>query len=78
MKRFPEGVPLLNPETDMKIKDHAFTSVVELINTYEKKLFQHPMHENESLEDVYEQYLEKVKVSNYRRYFKLSIYYNFN
>lgn len=57
----------------MKIKDHAFTSVVELINTYEKRLFQHPMHENESLEDVYEQYLEKVKVSNYRNYFKLSI-----
>lgn len=57
----------------MKITDHAFKSVVELINTYEKKLFEHPMHENESLEDVYEQYLEKVKVSNNINYLKLWI-----
>lgn len=63
MKRFPDGVPLLDPENDMKIKDHAFTNVVKMINSYEQRLFEHPMHENESLEDVYEQYLEKVKVS---------------
>ncbi|XP_046662048.1 exosome RNA helicase MTR4 [Homalodisca vitripennis] len=62
VKRFPDGVPLLNPQTDMKINDHAFTNIVSLINTYEKRLFEHPMHENESLEDVYEQYLEKVKI----------------
>jgi ATP-dependent RNA helicase DOB1 len=63
VKRFPKGVPLLNPETDMKIKENAFTSIVELINTYEQRLFSHPMHEKDELEDVYEQYLEKVKVT---------------
>uniref|UniRef100_A0A1B6MD42 Helicase ATP-binding domain-containing protein n=1 Tax=Graphocephala atropunctata TaxID=36148 RepID=A0A1B6MD42_9HEMI len=62
VKRFPDGVPLLDPQTDMKIKDHAFTNIVALINTYEKRLFDHPMHENDSFEDVYERYLEKVKV----------------
>ncbi|XP_054278231.1 exosome RNA helicase MTR4-like [Macrosteles quadrilineatus] len=61
-KRFPDGVPLLNPETDMKIKDAAFKNIVSMINTYEQRLFSHPMHEKEELEDVYEQYLEKVKV----------------
>lgn len=47
----------------MKIKDVAFKNIVSMINTYEQRLFSHPMHEKEELEDVYEQYLEKVKVN---------------
>lgn len=56
---------MLDPQDDMKIKEHAFTNTVEMIQTYEKRLFQHPMHENESLEEVYENYLEKIQVNNF-------------
>lgn len=36
-KRFPDGPPLLNPVTDMKITDSDFVDIVKKIEQLEKK-----------------------------------------
>ncbi|DAZ96390.1 TPA: hypothetical protein N0F65_010757 [Lagenidium giganteum] len=44
MRRFPQGVPLLDPVEDMDIKDEQFTRVVEKIKEAEAKLAESPFH----------------------------------
>lgn len=63
-KRFPNGLPLLNPITDMNIKDSSFKNIVELIDQFEKKLFTHPLHQSPQLEALYAQYCQKLTVEN--------------
>lgn len=36
-KRFPDGVPLLDPVEDMKIKDQEFEDIVRRIETLEHR-----------------------------------------
>lgn len=43
-KRFPEGPPLLNPITDMRIEDSGFKDIIKRIEVLEERLFEHPMH----------------------------------
>ncbi|CAG9862000.1 unnamed protein product [Phyllotreta striolata] len=59
-KRFPEGPPLLNPIADMKIKDPEFADVVSKIEVLEKKMYDHPMHQNPDVNDDYAKYKQKV------------------
>ena len=72
-KRFPDGIPLLNPKTDMNINEKAFTEVVNSIEAYETRLYSHPLHKSDQLEEVYAKYNEKVKVS-----FMIFCFYNMN
>lgn len=68
-KRFTDGPPLLNPVTDMHIKDDVFLDSVRQIETYEQRLYAHPLHKSDDLQTIYAQYLKKVEVSlilNYR------------
>jgi len=46
----------------MNIKDLDFDKVIEQIEKFESRLFAHPLHENEDIDDLYAQYLEKDKV----------------
>lgn len=43
-KRFPDGPPLLNPITDMRIEDQAFKDIVKKIEVMEQRLYAHPLH----------------------------------
>jgi ATP-dependent RNA helicase DOB1 len=43
-KRFPDGPPLLNPITDMRIEDTRFKDIIKKIEALEERLFEHPMH----------------------------------
>lgn len=61
-KRFPKGPPLLNPITEMQIKDPEFHNIVESINKFEERLFAHPLHNSPELERVYARYTHKLKV----------------
>jgi len=61
-KRFPEGVPLLHPVKDMKIKDESFDKLVNTIEMFEKRLYEHPLHSDPELESLYNKYTEKLKV----------------
>ncbi|XP_031351055.1 exosome RNA helicase MTR4 [Photinus pyralis] len=60
-KRFDKpGPPLLNPVSDMKIKDPEFLEVVKKIEHLEKKMYEHPMHDDPSLSEEYSRYEKKV------------------
>lgn len=63
--RFPNSsIPLLNPITDMHIKDKEFTNTVELIQKFEKRLYAHPLHLANDLDVLYTKYSEKLQKEN--------------
>lgn len=46
----------------MHIKDPEFDKIIEQIEKFESRLFAHPSHEKEDIDELYAQYLEKDKV----------------
>ncbi|XP_031173541.1 exosome RNA helicase MTR4 [Sander lucioperca] len=52
-KRFPDGVPLLDPIDDMGIKDPALKKVIQKVEAFEHRMYSHPMHSDPNLESVY-------------------------
>lgn len=48
----------------MNIKDPEFDKVIEQIEKFESRLFAHPLHEKEDVDELYNLYLEKDKVLN--------------
>jgi len=63
-KRFPQNVPLLDPVKDMKIGDKQFKEIIGKIGTFEKRLFNHPLHSKEELPVLLDQYKAKSKVES--------------
>ncbi|KAM7351746.1 exosome RNA helicase Mtr4 [Cochliomyia hominivorax] len=61
-KRFPKGPPLLNPITEMHIKDPEFKEIVDSIDKFEERLFAHPLHNSPDLDRLYSRYTQKLKV----------------
>lgn len=52
-KRFPDGVPLLDPIDDMGIKDPALKKVIQKLEAFEHRMYSHPLHSDPNLESVY-------------------------
>ncbi|XP_067290002.1 exosome RNA helicase MTR4 [Pseudorasbora parva] len=52
-KRFPDGVPLLDPIDDMGIKDPALKKVIQKVEAFEHRMYTHPLHSDPKLEAVY-------------------------
>nr|XP_019937605.1 PREDICTED: superkiller viralicidic activity 2-like 2 [Paralichthys olivaceus] len=52
-KRFPDGVPLLDPIDDMGIKDPALKKVIQKVEAFEHRMYSHPLHSDPNLESVY-------------------------
>ncbi|XP_057497353.1 DExH-box ATP-dependent RNA helicase DExH10 [Actinidia eriantha] len=46
-KRFPQGLPKLNPVKDMGIEEPEFVELVHQIEELEQKLFAHPLHKSQ-------------------------------
>ena len=63
-KRFNGDIPLLNPVTDMHIKEESFLDLVKRIQSYEQRLFDHPLHDKPQLETMYNAYRLKTEVSD--------------
>lgn len=63
-KRFPDGLPLLDPIEDMKIRDEKLKQVVKRITAFEERMFDHPLHNSPELEKLYGMYEEKAKVAS--------------
>jgi len=63
-KRFPNGVPLLDPIKDMKIGDKQFKQVITKIGTFEKRLFSHPLHSHPDLAKLMEKFKAKAEVES--------------
>ncbi|GAB2276148.1 Helix-loop-helix protein 2 [Dionaea muscipula] len=51
-KRFDKGIPKLNPVKDMEIKDAEIVDLVNQIEELEKKLFAHPMHKSQDVQQI--------------------------
>ncbi|KAF7506164.1 ATP-dependent RNA helicase mtr4 [Endocarpon pusillum] len=59
-KRFPDGVPVLDPIDDLKITDDSFTRLLKKIQVLESRLISNPLHNSPRLEPLYNQYAEKM------------------
>ncbi|KAL7284265.1 hypothetical protein ACG7TL_001547 [Trametes sanguinea] len=69
--RFPKGIPLLDPITDMKITDEKFKELK--IDTMEKKMFSSPLHNDPRLPELYTLYAKKQEHQNRIRELKKRI-----
>ena len=60
-KRFGETkIPLLDPIKEMKITDKAFKEIVKKIDLFESRLVDHPLHKDENISQLVEQYGQKA------------------
>lgn len=61
-KRFPDGPPLLNPITDMRINESSFKKIVKKIEMLEGKLFAHPLHKSPQLNELYDKFMKREEI----------------
>ncbi|KAJ3090361.1 ATP-dependent RNA helicase mtr4 [Quaeritorhiza haematococci] len=61
-RRFPDGVPLLDPIEDMGIKGDQFESLIRKIEILESKLRSNALHSSPDLPSVYEMYTTKLRL----------------
>ncbi|NXF39503.1 MTREX helicase, partial [Nyctibius bracteatus] len=62
-KRFPDGVPLLDPVDDMGIKDQGLKKVIQKVEAFEHRMYSHPLHNDPSLETVYKLCEKKAQIA---------------
>jgi len=63
-KRFPEGIPQLDPIENMGIKDEGFKKLVRKIEVLESKLLSNPLHNSPELSKLYDSYAKKMELTN--------------
>ncbi|XP_015118558.1 exosome RNA helicase MTR4 [Diachasma alloeum] len=61
-RRFPDGPPLLNPITEMRIEDSMFKNIVKKIEILEERLYAHPLHKHPELDVIYDNFSKKEEV----------------
>ncbi|RMD40390.1 hypothetical protein DV735_g4765, partial [Chaetothyriales sp. CBS 134920] len=72
-KRFPDGIPRLDPVDEMNIKDHSFKQLVGKIEVLESRLVANPLHNSPRLEGLWQEYAEKVALIDKIRELKKKI-----
>ncbi|KAJ4488200.1 rRNA-processing arch domain-containing protein [Lentinula aciculospora] len=72
-RRFPDGIPLLDPVKDMKIKDDKFTALVQKIEAMENKMYKNPLHTDSRLSELYAMYKQKKELQDSIRSLKKHI-----
>ncbi|EME44493.1 hypothetical protein DOTSEDRAFT_53576 [Dothistroma septosporum NZE10] len=63
-RRFPDGIAILDPIENMGINDDGFKKLLRKIEVLEHKLLSSPLHKDERLAELYDQYNAKVELSN--------------
>ncbi|KAK7100745.1 exosome RNA helicase MTR4-like [Littorina saxatilis] len=63
-KRFPDGLPLLDPIEDMGIKEKGLKEVIKKIEAFEHRLYTHPLHKDPRLEELYSSFEKKTQLGN--------------
>lgn len=63
-RRFPDGIAILDPIENMGIEDDGFKKLLRKIEVLEHKLLSSPLHKDERLPELYDQYNAKVELSN--------------
>ncbi|KAI0008441.1 antiviral helicase [Xylariaceae sp. FL0662B] len=59
-RRFPDGLPILDPMEDMNITDESFKKLLRKIEVLESRLLANPLHGSPMLPALWEQYLTKL------------------
>jgi ATP-dependent RNA helicase DOB1 len=74
-RRFPDGLPLLDPVEDMGIKESAFIELVRKVEILEKGLQENPISKRpkEEVEQLYKQFAEKMKLNDLIKEIKQNI-----
>lgn len=62
-KRFPDGIPALDPIENMNITDDSFKKLLRKIEVQESKLLANPLHNSPRLVDLYNKYSHKMDLS---------------
>ncbi|KAL8562296.1 hypothetical protein ACOMHN_037252 [Nucella lapillus] len=63
-KRFPDGVPQLDPMEDMGIKEKGLHEVVKKVEAFEHRLHTHALHKDPRLEELYHSFDKKMQLGN--------------
>ncbi|PKS11779.1 hypothetical protein jhhlp_001072 [Lomentospora prolificans] len=72
-RRFPDGVPILDPLENMGISDKSFKHLLRKIELLESRLLANPLHGSPELPRLWEQYRKKLKLSDKIKETKMSI-----
>lgn len=62
IRRFPDGIDMLDPVKNMKIKDDSFKKLLTKLELLEERLHANPLHESPDLVDTYNKFSEKMAV----------------
>ncbi|KAG8195554.1 hypothetical protein JTE90_002180 [Oedothorax gibbosus] len=60
--RFPDGLPLLDPEKDMKINDEGLKDVMKKIAAFKARLQRHSLHQDPDVDELLEKYQKKLEM----------------
>jgi len=63
-RRFPDGVPILDPIENMGITDESFKKLLRKIEVLESRLLSNPLHGSPRLPELWEKYNQKTLLSN--------------
>ncbi|KAL9126082.1 MAG: hypothetical protein Q9217_004816 [Psora testacea] len=63
-RRFPDGIAVLDPIENMGIQDTSFKKLLRKIEVLESRLLANPLHNSPRLPNLYNQYAEKVILSD--------------
>ncbi|XP_071953864.1 exosome RNA helicase MTR4-like [Antedon mediterranea] len=63
IRRFPDGLPLLDPIDDMGIKDSGLKKLVEKVEAFEKRLVEHPLHKDPNVKEIFAEYEKKALIA---------------
>ncbi|KAH8691785.1 ATP-dependent RNA helicase-like protein DOB1 [Phaeosphaeriaceae sp. PMI808] len=70
-RRFPDGIAILDPIEDMKIKDDSFKRLLRKIEVLESRLLSNPLHNSSRLPELYVHYANKMalgeKIKNIKK-----------
>ncbi|KAG6022012.1 hypothetical protein E4U40_004927 [Claviceps sp. LM458 group G5] len=61
-RRFPDGIPILDPLENMHITDESFKQLMRKIEVLESRLLANPLHLSPMLPSLWGQYSEKVRL----------------
>ncbi|KAF4472017.1 atp-dependent rna helicase dob1 [Fusarium albosuccineum] len=72
-RRFPDGMPVLDPIENMEITDDSFKKLLRKIEVLESRLLANPLHLSPLLPSLWDQYHAKVKLTDKVKETKKSI-----
>ncbi|KAJ3760892.1 rRNA-processing arch domain-containing protein [Lentinula raphanica] len=72
-RRFPDGIPVLDPIKDMKIKDEKFRALIEKTEAMENRMYKNPLHTDPRRPELYDLYKQKKELQDSIRSLKKRI-----